>query len=314
LYRRLLHRVWRRHKPRPNAHPVQTLDQRRQLRRRQSHHAVLDARPAEFAALQPLGEQAQARAIPEDQLHSVGALGAEAEDHARERIGPQLLLHQRRKPVHPFAEVHGFRRHQHPDRSGRDQHSASHAFERQTARNTASTSRGLAPPGTRTLIIPITISMQAGRSSWVALFTCADFTDTTGTKGGISSAGRAKQPSLAALIQFDRCCGARSCRRATSSITAPGAIASATIRPLSSSLHRRRRTAPVTSARRWTIFVSSLMSTIMCTRSSIPRESRSCTTRLHSAMWGNSTAYRELGPQADEAARARHPLGTNLER
>src|SRR5262249_42655170 len=35
------------------------------------------------------------------------------------------------------------------------------------------------------------------------------------------------------------------------------------------------------------------MSTIMCTRSSIPRESRSCTTRLHSAMWGNSTAYDE---------------------
>src|SRR5215813_8127144 len=34
------------------------------------------------------------------------------------------------------------------------------------------------------------------------------------------------------------------------------------------------------------------MSTIMCTRSSIPRESRSCTTRLHSAMWGNSTAYK----------------------
>ena len=32
----------------------------------------------------------------------------------------------------------------------------------------------------------------------------------------------------------------------------------------------------------------------MCTRSSIPRESRSCTTRLHSAMWGNSTAYRPL--------------------
>jgi len=34
------------------------------------------------------------------------------------------------------------------------------------------------------------------------LFTCADFTDTTGTKVGISSAGRAKQPSLAALIQL----------------------------------------------------------------------------------------------------------------
>src|SRR5262249_24055438 len=117
------------------------------------------------------------RAVREDQLHSVGA-------HARERIGPQLLLHQRRKPVHPFAEVHGFRRHQHPDRSGRDQHSATHAFERRTARNTASTSRGLAPPGTLTLIVPITISMQPGRRSWVASFTCADFTDTTGTKVG----------------------------------------------------------------------------------------------------------------------------------
>src|SRR5262249_9887272 len=70
---------------------------------------------------------------------------------------PQLLLHQRRKPVHPFAEVHGFRRHQHPDRSGRDQHSATHAFERRTARNTASTSRGLAPPGTLTLIVPIVL-------------------------------------------------------------------------------------------------------------------------------------------------------------
>jgi hypothetical protein len=68
------------------------------------------------------------------------------------------------------------------------------------------------------------------------------------------------------------------------------AIASATIRPFSSSLHRRRRTTPVTSARRRTIFVSSLMSTIMCTRSAIHTESRSCTPKAHSAMWGGSTA------------------------
>src|SRR5262249_3262595 len=44
--------------------------------RRQPHHAVLDMRPAEFAALQPLGEQAQAGAVPEDQLHSVSSFGA----------------------------------------------------------------------------------------------------------------------------------------------------------------------------------------------------------------------------------------------
>ena len=72
---------------------------------------------------------------------------------------------QHNRALRIIAEVHGFRRHQHPDRSGRDQHSATHAFERQIARNTAFTSRGLAPPGTLTLIIPITISMQAGRRS-----------------------------------------------------------------------------------------------------------------------------------------------------
>jgi hypothetical protein len=72
------------------------------------------------------------------------------------------------------------------------------------------------------------------------LFARADSTDTTGIKAGISSAGSTNWPSLAALIQFDRCCGARSWRRATSAIIAPGAIASATIRPFSSSLRWRR--------------------------------------------------------------------------
>src|SRR5262245_42879092 len=37
------------------------------------------------------------------------------------------------------------------------------------------------------------------------------------------------------------------------------------------------------------------------TRSSIPRESRSCTTRLHSAMWGNSTAYISIALGAHSA-------------
>jgi hypothetical protein len=162
-----------------------------------AHHAVLDARPAELAALQPLGEQAQTRAVPEDQLHSVGALRAEAEDHARERIGIQMLLHQRRKPVHPFAEVHGLRRHQNPDRSGRDQHSATHAFKRRTARKTASMSRVSMPPDTRTLMAPITISMKLGRRSCAAFFACADSTDTTGTNVGI----RLSAAQMAGLIE-----------------------------------------------------------------------------------------------------------------
>ena len=127
--------------------------------------------------------------------------------------------------------------------------------------------------------------MKAGRRSCAVLGAAAVST-TTGTKVGIASAGSAKRPSLAALIQFERCCGARSRRRATSAITAPGTIASATIRPFSPSLHRRRRTTLVTSARRRTTFVSSLMSTIMCTRSQ--ETSDRALTRTHSAMWGKA--------------------------
>jgi hypothetical protein len=70
------------------------------------------------------------------------------------RVGLQLLFHQRRKPVHPFAEVHRLRRHQDPERTRRNQHPAAHAPARRTARKIASTSRVLAPPGTRTWTAP----------------------------------------------------------------------------------------------------------------------------------------------------------------
>jgi len=91
-----------------------------------------------------------------------------------------------------------FGRHQHPDRAGRDQHSAAHAFERRTARKTVSISRLSMPPSTRTVMAPITISIKLGRRC-AAFFAGADSTATTGTDVGISSAGRAKSPVLAVL-------------------------------------------------------------------------------------------------------------------
>src|SRR3984957_6421982 len=274
--RRSLHGLRPRHSSCVHAAPIEAFEKRAQLRRRQTHHPVLYARPVELAVLQTLAQQAKARPIPEHELHPVGAFRAEAVDRAREWVGLQLLLHQSRQSVHALAEVHGLRRHQHPNRPGRDQQAAAHELDRQIARKTASTSRASAPAGTRTVTAPITSSMVAERTSCADSFACPDPIDTTGTKEGSPSPGSAKRPSLAALIQFQRCCGTRSWRRATSEITAPGAIASATIRPFASSLHRRRRTTPVTSTRRRTIFVSSLMSAIMCTRSTIP-ESPSCT-------------------------------------
>src|SRR5271170_83309 len=295
--RRSLHGLRSRHSPRMHAAPIEAFEKRAQLRRRQTHHAILHAWPAELAVLQTLAQQAKTRAVPEDELHPVGSFRAEAVNRAGEWIGLQLFLHQSRQSVHALAEVHGLRRHQHPHRPGRDQQAA-HVLDRQTARRTASTSHASAPAGTRTVTAPITSSMAGEQTSCLAALARPDSIDTTGTNEGSPSIGIAKRPSLAALIQFQRCCGTMSWRCATSAITAPGAIASATIRPFSSSLHRRRRTTPVTSARRRTTFVSSLMSTIMCTRPAIPREPPTCMPTAHSATCGRSTAYGWSGPRA----------------
>ena len=73
---------------------------------------------------------------------------------------------------------------------------------------------------------------------------------TTGTNAS-SSAGSTRRPWRAWWRQANSCCGRRSCRRATSEITTPGARLSATIRAFASALHRLRPSAPViTSSRR----------------------------------------------------------------
>jgi len=50
-----------------HASPIEPFDQSRELRGREAHDAVLNLRPAKRAFLQPLGEQRQARTIPDDQ-------------------------------------------------------------------------------------------------------------------------------------------------------------------------------------------------------------------------------------------------------
>src|SRR5271157_2667971 len=142
------------------AHPIETFNQRGKLRRRQTHHAIFDPGPHELA-LQPLCEQAQPAAVPEDQLHSVSTTRSEAVNHTGEWVESQLLLHQRGKAHCTFAEVDRLRRHQHPHGSRRYQHSAAHADTRLTARNTASIVRVSASLCTHTLMAPMAISMAA---------------------------------------------------------------------------------------------------------------------------------------------------------
>jgi hypothetical protein len=82
--RRSLHGARPRHSWRVHPAPIETFEKCAQLRRRQTHHAVLHARPAELAVLQTLAQQAKARAVPEDELHPVGSFRAEAIDRAGE--------------------------------------------------------------------------------------------------------------------------------------------------------------------------------------------------------------------------------------
>ena len=56
-----------------DALPVQAFDERRELRRAQPNHAVLDLRPTELASLQTLGREDQPASIPDQELHPVGA-------------------------------------------------------------------------------------------------------------------------------------------------------------------------------------------------------------------------------------------------
>src|SRR5215471_10900248 len=85
--------------------PIHRLDQQRQLRWRQAHRAVDDRRPYEAALLQPLGEEAEPRAIPVQRLQVVAALAAKQEELTAERIGPDHLLHLRRQPVKAVAQI-----------------------------------------------------------------------------------------------------------------------------------------------------------------------------------------------------------------
>src|SRR4029078_2759014 len=80
--------------------PIEPFEQRRQFRRRQTHHAILNLRPAEDAFLEPLGEQAQTRTVPEDQIYPVRPLGSEHINSTRERISLHVLAYQHSKPLH----------------------------------------------------------------------------------------------------------------------------------------------------------------------------------------------------------------------
>jgi hypothetical protein len=188
ICRRLLRRLRRPNLDLSNPRPIETLDQGRELRWRQPHDTVLDLRPAERALLEPLGEQAKASSIPEDQLHPVSALGAEHKDRTRIGIGAQMFLHHRRQPVHALTEVNRSGRNQHPGAARYRDHTDLNASR--TARSVRSSSR----PRTVTRM-PVGKTISIAPPCFVGVAAAFGFSRISATTTGTRS-GNAEAPSL----------------------------------------------------------------------------------------------------------------------
>src|SRR3954449_10387105 len=144
--------------------PIEPFEQDGEFGCREPHDPVLDLGPAELALFQSLGDENDARAVPEDQLDPVSSFGPEHIDRARERVGAHRLTHESRETVCPFAEVDRPGRHHDAHRARGPNHGPTFS-----ARITAAIACGLAPDPIRTTMpsistsIPMTGPCRRGR-------------------------------------------------------------------------------------------------------------------------------------------------------
>src|SRR5262249_16383915 len=73
------------------------------------HDTVNNGWPFEAAAIEPLPIHHEATAIPDDNLHSVGALRTVDHRHALHRVMAQCLLCQRRQAIPTLPQFHSLR-------------------------------------------------------------------------------------------------------------------------------------------------------------------------------------------------------------
>src|SRR3954463_404559 len=159
---------WHRDLPR-RVHPlpIEPFEQDGEFGCGQPHHPVPDLGPAELALFQPLGDENDARAVPEHQLDPVSSFGPEHIDRARERVGAHRLTHESRETVCPFAEVDRPGRHHDADCAGGPNHGPTFS-----ARITAAIACGLAPDPIRTTMPSISTSIPMTGPGWRARRGC----------------------------------------------------------------------------------------------------------------------------------------------
>jgi len=114
------------------ARPIQSVDERGQLRGREPHHAIADRRPSKRALLEPLPNKHKPGSIAGQNLQTICFFRAEDENRPQEGITLKFFTRKGGKTVGAPPEVHRLRRYQHPHTSRNRDHVA--AF---TARSTA---------------------------------------------------------------------------------------------------------------------------------------------------------------------------------
>src|SRR6202044_3567607 len=226
--------------------PIEPIEQRGDLDRRQLHHAVHDRRPAERSLLQLLPHQHQAAAVPDQYLQAVAALGAIDDHRARERILGQHLLRQDGERVCTLAEV---------DRPGCQQHASSsrdvdhdRKADARTARNTAvNWAASSMPDETRTTAPASSTSIPGAADAVRCTIAAGTASLTIGTKPGVAVVPAALAKSCRMVRRQPNTCCEQICQR-------------------------RGRPGPVrTSIRRYSPFASSLTSNIRIARSPLPQ-------------------------------------------
>ena len=143
------------------------------------------ATASEPSGLEPLAVQDQAGPVVDQDLHPVAPPGAEDEDLARERVGPQRLLHQGGQAVHALPEV---------DRPGRQQDAHPRRDRDHASPRTASSTRRSAAASTsaptRTTAGPSAISIRPAGSGDVAPI----LRDHHGHEPGSLAPGQGREP------------------------------------------------------------------------------------------------------------------------
>ena len=99
---------------RVEARPIQSVNERGELRSREPHYAITDRRPSKRALLKPFPKQHKAGPVPGQNFQTIRSFRTEDEDRAGEGIALELFARQRGKTVSATPEVYRLRRHQHP--------------------------------------------------------------------------------------------------------------------------------------------------------------------------------------------------------